>query len=180
MVLCSASYAFAAEEPLDADDNYVNPQQVPDSSFLYDTNIHDLNNADISYNNEQVRITGEVVGDRIASEEDPGMYWITLNGTDSQGGTISVLMSEAQANNIDSYGSYGSTGTIIRVKGTFHLACSTHEGIMDIHADTVSIVQPGKSHPDTFDATHFIPGVIMIVLGAALALLYHFLRERDR
>ena len=66
------------------------------------------------------------------------------------------------------------------MKGVFYLACPTHEGIIDIHADSVTLVQKGSVHPDTFDPASFLPGIIACAIGAGLALLFRFLRERQR
>ena len=49
----------------DDDENLVNPQQRPDSSFIYDTSIVDLSGADAYYDNQTVQVTGEVIGDSI-------------------------------------------------------------------------------------------------------------------
>ena len=46
-------------------DNAVNTQQLPDSSFIYDTSIVDLSGADAYYDNQTVQVTGEVIGDSI-------------------------------------------------------------------------------------------------------------------
>jgi len=81
---------------------------------------------------------------------------------------------------IDTYGCYNTTGTILRVKGTFYVACPTHEGIMDIHADSVTVVQHGEITHDTFDFYQFIPGIVLIAIGGLLAFLYRFLAERQR
>lgn len=163
------------------DDNVVNPQQTPDSSFLYDTNIYDLANATASYQGQTVQVTGEVIGDAIIAEEDPGKHWITLDSTDNgKEGSISVLIDDSYLSGIDTYGEYGKVGTTLRVKGTFYLACPTHEGIIDIHADTVNVVERGKVTPEAFDINMFVPGIIACAVGLGLALLFRFLRERQR
>ena len=66
-----------------SEDNLVNPQQKPDSSFIYDTSISALQEADSYLNNQTVQVTGEVIGDRIRAEFDPGYSWIVLQGSDS-------------------------------------------------------------------------------------------------
>ncbi len=162
-------------------DNVINTQQIPDSSFLYDTSIADLSNADSSFDGQTVQITGEVVGDNIADEQDESMRWITLSSMeDGKSGSISVLMSVDDAKLIDTYGQYGTTGTTVRVKGIFHLACSEHEGLSDVHADTVTIVQKGSIHRDTFDFAQFVPGLVTVGVGLVLLVVFRILRERRR
>lgn len=183
VIYCFVPVAYAEDFSGDSlgVDNKINTQQVPDSSFLYDTNIYDLNNADSSYQGQTVQITGEVVGDSIKAEEDPGRHWITLySSSNGKEGSISVLVDDSYLNLIDVYGEYGKVGTTLQVRGTFHLACPSHEGIVDIHADYVSLVERGKTTPDTFDTNAFVPGLIMCGVGASLAALFHYLRERQR
>ena len=161
--------------------NYVNPQQTSDNSFLYDTNIVELLGGDRTYQRTTVQVTGEVVGDAIRAEQNEGEYWITLRDVkDGREGSISVLVDEATVRAIDTYGSYNKVGTMLRVKGTFFVACSSHEGIMDIHADSVTVITPGYTLKDEFKLPKLIPGVVLCVIGALLTALYYYLAERER
>ena len=93
-VLLAAVFALPAaahaDEPAEGD-NAVNTQQLPDSSFIYDTSIVDLSGADAYYDNQTVQVTGEVIGDSIRAGVSGRHRWITLS---SQGdsATISVSM----------------------------------------------------------------------------------------
>ena len=58
----------AEPEPEIDPKNRVNPQQMPDSSFLYDTSIAELANADPYMNNQTVQVVGEAIGDILAAE----------------------------------------------------------------------------------------------------------------
>lgn len=163
------------------DDNFVNLQQVPDSSFLYDTSLYDLVHADTSFQKNQVQVKGEVVGDAIRSEQDPGKYWILLVSTDDEKeASISVLVDEATISRIDTFGAYNHRGTILRVRGIFYLACPSHEGSMDIHADSVTVVSKGSITTDELDWSKFIPGAVFCGIGILLAGLYRFFSERQR
>ena len=109
--------------------NAIDPQLLPDSSFIYDTSIVDLAQADSYFDNQTVRVTGEVVGDRRASLGDAENCWITLTEpVFGENSTVEVYMSNEQASRIDTYGAYGRVGTILSVQGTFHLVCAEHEG----------------------------------------------------
>lgn len=161
--------------------NKVDPTQVPDSAFLYDTTIYDLLNATPAMQGRTIQVTGEVIGDRLRAEEDPGMYWITLASLDpSKEGSISVLVDEKIADSIDTYGRYGVMGTKLKVLGVFHLACDTHEGITDVHATSATVVDEGYARPDAFRVRDFVPGAVACVIGVGLMLLFRFLRERER
>ncbi|WP_245864872.1 hydrolase [Eggerthella timonensis] len=177
-LVLALSVAAYADEPAEGD-NAVNTQQLPDSSFIYDTSIIDLSGADAYYDNQTVQVTGEVIGDSIRAGVSGRHQWITLS---SQGdsATISVYMSNESAAKIDTFGKYGTTGTTLQVRGTFHLVCADHEGLSDLHAEAVTVVAPGEQHPDTFDFRAFVPGIIAVVAGLVLLGVFYWLRERQR
>ena len=181
LVLAAALTATLVPSPAFADDdeNLVNPQQRPDSSFIYDTSIVDLSGADAYYDNQTVQVTGEVIGDSIRAGVSGRHRWITLS---SQGdsATISVYMSNESASKIDTFGEYGTTGTILQVRGTFHLVCADHEGQSDLHAEAVTVIAPGERHPDEFDFNAFVPGIVVVVVGLVMLGVVYWLRERQR
>lgn len=174
---CICSSAYASDEQT----NEIDQQQTPDSSFLYDTTISDLVNGDTSKQNSTVQVTGEVVGDSVNADENPGKKWITLDALPGENsGSISVLIDQDDLSLIDTYGEYAAHGTVLRVRGTFHMACQTHDGIIDIHADNVSKVEDGYQTPDVFTLQSMIPGILTCLAAVLLAVLYHFVRERQR
>lgn len=171
-----APFAFAA----DGDANLVDPTQRADNSFIYDTTIESLFAQSSLYDGRTVQVIGEVIGDRISADED-GYCWITLTVlNDEDKSSISVLMSDEQAGQIDRYGKYGVTGTTLQVRGTYHQACGEHDGLPDIHATDSSVVSRGASHPDDFAATDFAPGLAAVVVGLVLLAAFYFARERTR
>ncbi len=161
-------------------DNLINPQQKPDSSFIYDTSISALQDADSYLNNQTVQVTGEVVGDRIKAEFDPGFCWIVLQANDDSYAEVPVFIATDATAPIDTYGSYGRKGTTLQVRGTFHLSCSDHEGLTDLHADTVTAVEKGSITEQTLDPKAFIPGGILTVLGLVMLLVFRHMREGRR
>ena len=163
------------------EDNLINVQQTPDNSALYDVDIYSLNNADTSYQKNTVQVKGEVVGNAIRAEQNSGKYWITLNSLPNEKeGSISVLVDKESLSLIDTYGSYGKQGTTLVVNGTFYVSCTSHEGIMDIHADSVSLVKQGGISHEDFDIEKFLPGIGLCVLGLCLFILYRMLAEGER
>lgn len=186
LVLACALAATCALVPLaafadDGGENRVNPQQRPDSSFIYDTSIDALGEADAYYDNQTVQVVGEVVGDNIRSGVSGRYRWITLAAVEKDStSTVSVFMTAEQAAKIDTYGKYGTTGTKLQVRGTFHLVCPEHEGLTDLHADIVSVVEKGRHHEDVFDANELVPGAVLVAVGLALMGVFYYLRERQR
>ncbi|MEY8563055.1 hydrolase [Eggerthellaceae bacterium 3-80] len=171
--------AFADEVELNVDENLVNPQQLPDSSFIYDTSIEDLSAADAYYDNQTVQVTGEAVGDAIHATFDQKFSWITLSNANNSA-TIAVFMTREAAARIDTFGRYQARGTILQVRGTFNLACPEHEGVSDLHADVVTVVDQGEHTEEPFDMNKFVPGIVVVVLGLVVTVLFYVIRERQR
>ena len=177
-LVCALVPALAFAED---DENLVNPQQRPDSSFIYDTSIAALCNADAYYDNQTVQVVGEAVGDNIREGLDGRHRWITLAASEKDStATVSVYMTTEAAAKIDTYGKYGTTGTKLQVRGIFHLVCPEHEGLTDLHADIVTVVEKGKHHEDVFNVNAFVPGAVAVAAGLVLMGVFYYLRERQR
>ena len=173
--LPAVNRAFAVE----GDQNLVDPTQRADNSFIYDTTIESLFDQSSLYDNRTVQIVGEVIGDRIDAGDES--CWITLTVTDTEDkSSISVLMSNEQASQIDHFGKYGVTGTILQVRGTYHQACDEHDGLPDIHATDTSVTSKGVEHYDEFNFGNFAPGIFAIIIGIALMAAFYYARERMR
>lgn len=169
--------AAFADEPAEGD-NAVNVTQLPDSSFIYDTSITDLSTADTYYDKQTVQVTGEVVGDRITAG-DGRHCWLQL-ASPSDSSTVSVYLANESADKVDTYGAYGRKGTTLQVRGTFNLACPDHDGASDLHAQVVMVTEKGKATPDEFDINAFIPGMVTVMIGLAMMVVFYLLRERQR
>ena len=166
-----------ADEPAEGD-KAVNVTQLPDSSFIYDTSITDLSTADSYYDKQTVQVTGEVVGDRITAG-DGRHCWLQL-ASPSDSSTVSVYVTNESADKVDTYGTYGRKGTTLQVRGTFNLACPDHDGASDLHAQVVTVMEKGKATPDEFDINAFTPGMVTVMIGLAMMVVFYLLRERQR
>ena len=165
----------------DGDGNVVDPTQRADNSFIYDTTVESLFEQASLYEDRTVQVVGEVIGDRIEAKDGSGNCWITLTSVDEDNPTsISVLLSDEQASQIDHFGRYGVTGTMLQVRGTYHQACGEHDGLPDIHATNSSVLAKGSEHPDMFDLRDFVPGVMAVAIGLVLLALFYVMRERMR
>ena len=173
---CMPAVAFADDGDGEGDSNLINPQQRPDSSFIYDSSIIDLSNADSYYDKQTVQITGEAVGDIIDARD--GMVWVTLvEASNSSNASVSVLMTRESASHIDTLGRYGTTGTMLQVRGVFHLACSEDQGL---HATSVAVAAKGSHQVEELRPEAFAAGAALTVVGFALMGLFRYLRERQR
>ena len=158
--------------------NHVYVNQLSDSSFLYQTSIADLAQADSYYEGQTVFVQGEVVGDRINDEMQPDNCWVTLQDSDSANpSTVSAFMTMEQSKNIDTYGHYGVTGTVLQVRGTFHLECQDHQGMSDIHVEEVSALTAGSKEETPLDPRILGLGIVSLLAGLGLLALYHSKRE---
>lgn len=178
-VLLCTGVAWADEgQESSKPNNHVYVNQLSDSSFLYQTTIADLAQADSYYEGQTVLVQGEAVGDRINDEMQPGNCWVTLQDDDpANPSVVSVFMTMEQAKNIDTYGSYGVTGTTLQVRGTFHLDCREHQGMSDIHVEEVSALAAGSENKPGMDPKLFGLGIVSVLAGLALLALYQSKRE---
>lgn len=184
----SVSQAWAEEEELpqatesvDTNGNVVNVNQMPDSSFLYNTDISELSGAESFHDAQMVQVSGEVVGDRINDESDQDLCWIVLQSLkENDSSSVSVLMSHEQADLIDRYGNYQVNGTELQVRGTFYLTCPEHEGLSDLHAQEVTVVHAGSDREHTTNPAVLWAAFLAIGIGLLSLFTYRFLRERRR
>ena len=188
----SAESEEAAPNPLDVvpdspedagvgEGNWVDPTQRADNSFIYDTSIQALSDESPLYNGRIVQVQGEVIGDCVDATDAPGYCWVQLSSNeDTDTSSISVYLSDEQANQIDSYGRYGVTGTQLQVRGEYHQACPEHEGLSDLHATNSAVLEKGYRTPDEFDPDDFFPGIIALMIGFLLMGIFYFARERMR
>ncbi len=176
-LLAAPAFAWADDEG-QAKSNRVYVNQLPDSSFLYQTSIADLAKADSYYEGQTVLVQGEVVGDRINDEMQSGNCWITLQDSEAANpSVVSVFMTIEQSSVIDSYGHFGMKGTELQVRGTFHLECSEHQGMSDIHVEELSALASGESECPQVNISILAAGIVAVVAG--LALLYVYYKKRE-
>lgn len=177
----AASAQENASRSVDSDGNTVNVNQMPDSSFLYNTDISELAGAESFHDTQMVQIYGEVVGDRIHDETDANMCWITLQSLEEDdSSSIAVSMTNDQAALIDRYGNYGTNGTELQVRGIFYLSCPEHQGLSDVHAQEVTVVQTGSDRDHTTNPAVIWAAVLAVGLGLLSLGTYRFLCERRK
>ena len=112
---------------------------VPTAALAEGENVNsnDLIDHAKDYDNKTIVYEGEVLGDILYR----GDYaWLAVSDGNN---TIGVYVSKAQADSISLVGGYGKRGDTIRISGVFHRACAEHGGDLDIHADSVTILEKG-------------------------------------
>ena len=158
--------------------NSVDTSLVPDSSFIYETSIYALQSSDTYYEGQMVQVSGEVVGDIIDAEGGDAHKWITLDSlSGDQQARVQEYVSAEQAALIDTLGRYEKTGSTVSITGTYHLVCGQHDGLSDIHATSLNVLQPGFSHHTNFAIKPFLPALALVAFG--LVFFWWYRRKRE-
>jgi hypothetical protein len=90
-----------------------------------------------NFDNKTVTYSGEVIGDVMKRGD---FAWINVNdGANAIGVWVTADMEKA----IGLTGGFKHAGDRVEIIGTFNRACVQHGGDLDIHAQTVRVVDPG-------------------------------------
>ena len=112
------------------------------------------------YDGQKLVYSGEVIGDILHTGDH-----VWLNVSDGSN-ALGVWVLNDLANVAEVPGRYKQRGDIIRVSGTFYRACPEHGGDMDLHADTVTLIERG------YPISHAVPAWkvwLAVLLTAAAA-----------
>ncbi len=122
----------------------------------------------------RVTIQGEAIGEDLRA--GPDYRWVNLLG---ESVAVGVYMHEMDAGLIDSYGSYKSTGDIVRVTGTLNFACDEHGGDLDVHAEIVEVVEEGQPVSRDLDLWKLLVVAVALAVFGAQTLVYRWYRARS-
>jgi hypothetical protein len=139
------------------------------------TTIVGLTNAGQQLDGQEVTFQGEAVGDILVAEK--GYRWLMLQ---DGGASISVLVDEDDAAKVTRLGRYGQVGTRLEVTGEFQVDCPEHDGLTDVHAARVTVIDEGSIVTSHFDVRKLEIGALLVVVGLCLLVLHWRLRERTR
>jgi hypothetical protein len=140
-----------------------------------DTTIVGLTNAGRQLDGQNVTFQGEVVGDILNAEK--GYRWLMLQ---DGGATISVLVAEHEIAKVTHLGRYGQIGTRLEITGTFRVDCPDHDGLTDVHANRVVVIDEGFETESGFVVRELEIGGLLVLVGLCLLVLHWRLRERTR
>jgi len=94
------------------------------------------------YDEKVVKVRGEAIGEAMKRGTHS---WVNINdGTLPMG----IWMKDNEAAQVGVFGDYHNVGDVVEVIGIFNRACSEHGGDMDIHAQSVKIVEKGIPTPN--------------------------------
>ena len=121
------------------------------------------------YDGKRVVYEGEVVGDVMARGD---FVWANVNDGEN---AIGIWLSKELAGEIRFAGSYHATGDRLEITGVFHRACIQHGGDVDIHAQNIRKISPGRSVGEELNTGK--RNLTFVLLGV-LALVLIFVRRR--
>ncbi|PKQ30054.1 MAG: hypothetical protein CVT60_02220 [Actinobacteria bacterium HGW-Actinobacteria-10] len=128
----------------------------------------------IALDGTSVTLTGEAIGEDLRADADH--RWINLR---SDGTGVGVYITNDDANVIETFGSSKSTGDIITVIGKLNVACDTHAGEFDIHADRIELTQPGQAIDNKPEWWKAVLGLLAAGFGFVEWRLLGKLRNRE-
>lgn len=129
--------------------------------------INDLIEKSKEFNNKDVIIQGEVVGEKMIRGE---YAWININDGSN---VIGIWAKNADFKDIKDYGNYKNKGNLVKVEGTFSRNCMEHGGDVDIHAKKVTVTEQGSKIVRNIDKMKINACIILIILTSVLGFLYY-------
>jgi hypothetical protein len=124
-----------------------------------------------AYDGRVVSYAGEVIGDVMVRRDHA---WVNLN---DGANAVGVWIEKKFARDIIYTGSYRSQGDWIEVTGIFNRACRQHGGDLDIHAQAVRIVTPGRLIQEHLNQSKLY---FFFILAGILCLILVLMRLRLR
>jgi len=129
-----------------------------------------INNARL-YDGKVITYEGEVIGDIMVRGE---YAWVNIN--DGQN-AIGIWIDKNLTKDIVYTGSYKSRGDWIEVTGIFQRACPEHGGDLDLHAQGIRKIRPGRL---VLERRNLAKRNLALVLFGALCLVWILRRLKIR
>lgn len=109
-------------------------------------------------------------GELVTAILKQGKYsWANLNDGDN---AIGVWCENSMLSAVKFIGNYTQKGDVLEVQGVFHRACSLHGGDLDIHADSIRIVETGRYVEEKINAMRLNLSIIFFMLLIAVIILF--------
>lgn len=186
---CGVGMAVAAESDEDSSsvsigtltDRYETLDDLANSlntndDVVISTRISTLASVNRALEGSTVRFTGEVVDTAVNADE--GHKWLSV--VDASDSSISVYVTDEQAEQIENYGSYQMTGDTIEVTGVYSVACATHQGELDVHATDFKVTERGEAVSHRVNSQRLTIGIVLCALAAVLAVSFFYVRRIRR
>lgn len=145
-----------------------------EENVIISTRVAVLTSTNRALDGSEVSFTGEVVGDVVNAES--GYKWVNIMGTANT--VIGVRVSDEQAQLIQNYGGYHATGTMLKIAGTYHIACAEHQGELDVHAASVEVADAGGAITHLVDTKRLLVACVLCFIVVAILVAFFFARRR--
>ncbi|MDD5618099.1 MAG: DNA-binding protein [Candidatus Omnitrophica bacterium] len=140
--------------------------------FAQSLTVKDLIQDGMSYDGKRIAIDAEVIGHLMKRGD---FAWFNINdGTKA----IGVWTTFDLTKDIKYLGKHSVVGDTVRVEGVFHLRCPGHGGDTDIHADSITILERGKTRHLTYDSKKINILIFLIVILTCLYIIKILKRMR--
>lgn len=114
-------------------------------------------------------VRGEALGEALTAPG--GKRWVNIG---REGTALGVVMTAEQAASVPQFGLYRQRGATLEVSGVLNSACDEHGGDLDLHADTVSVLDEGGAIADPLH-----PGKLWLAGASAAVSLALWARYRQ-
>ena len=119
----------------------------------------------LTLNGKTLTYRGEVIGDILYRGDHA---WIQVSdGTNAIGCYIPAV----QADTVTTVGRYRIVGDTVELTGTFHRDCPEHGGDLDIHADTITVLNKGYKTEDNPSAGLILAAGIFVPCAIVAAII---------
>lgn len=95
--------------------------------------------------------------------------WINLNDGNN---AVGIWCRSSDLNPVKSLGGYKERGDMLEIRGIFHRACPEHGGELDIHADSVKIIELGYKIKEKFDADRLKASAIIFLMAVIIIAIF--------
>lgn len=115
---------------------------------------------------QTVTVTGEAIGEAM---ERGDHAWVNINdGTNAMG----IWMPLDDAQRIKFFGDYKHIGDQLQVTGVFNQACAQHGGDVDIHSNSIMVMEAGYATEESVSSPKIIIGIVLVFLASVLGFIY--------
>ena len=136
------------------------------SGYAEPVSSANLINSAKQYDGKEIVYRGEVIGDVMIRGK---FAWINVNDTKN---AIGVWLPADLAKKVSYAGSYKTKGDIVEAKGKFNRACLEHGGDLDIHANSLQIIEKGANVAEVISPRKITTAIVFLVICLTLTVIY--------
>lgn len=109
-------------------------------------------------------------GEAVTAIMKRGEYaWVNVN---DGGSAIGVWCKGYMLAPVQYLGGYKTRGDMLEINGVFNMACPEHGGELDIHANSVKIIQCGSSVPEHPSRRRLAAAVVLLLSTIAVTAVF--------